>query len=124
MLVAARTAPHHSYCNPVERIMSLLNIGLQSVGVMREKMSDDMEKAIQSANSTADVRTAATKTPGLKASVSASVKPAITLLKKVLSRLSLKGKSFEMMGSPSEANLNAVFDSIHKINPGVERTHT
>ncbi len=28
MLVAARTAPHHSFRNPVERIVSLLNIGL------------------------------------------------------------------------------------------------
>ena len=124
MLVAARTAPHNSYRNPVERIMSLLNIGLQSVRVMREKMSDDMEKAIQSANSMADVRTVATKTQGLKASYSASVKPAINLLKEVLSRLSLKGKSFEVMDSPSEADLDTLFDSIHKIDPGVERTRT
>ena len=31
-LVAARTAPMQSYRNPVERMMSLLNLGLQSVG--------------------------------------------------------------------------------------------
>ena len=87
-------------------------------------MSDEMEKAIQSANSMADVRIVATRTQGLKASFCASVKPAINLLKEALSRLSLKDKSFEMMDSPSEADLDALFTSIHKIDPGVERTHT
>ena len=33
----ARTAPYHSYCNPVERIMSILNLGLQAVALAREK---------------------------------------------------------------------------------------
>jgi len=40
-LVACRTAPNHFWRNPVERIMSLLNIGLQCVGIMRSKVSDD-----------------------------------------------------------------------------------
>ena len=31
LLVVARTAPHHSYSNRAECIMSLLNIGLQNV---------------------------------------------------------------------------------------------
>ena len=43
-VVACRTAPNHSWKNPVERIMSLLNIGLQCVGVMRAKMSDETGK--------------------------------------------------------------------------------
>ncbi len=40
-LIAARTAPHNSFRNPVERIMSLLNVGLQAVGIMRETKSDE-----------------------------------------------------------------------------------
>ena len=39
-LVACRTAPNHSWKNPVERIMSILNIGLQCVGIMRAKGSE------------------------------------------------------------------------------------
>lgn len=35
-LCAVRT-PHHSWKNPAERIMSILIIGLQSVGVMRQR---------------------------------------------------------------------------------------
>ena len=34
-LCAARTAPYHSFRNPAERIMSILNLGLQSVGLAR-----------------------------------------------------------------------------------------
>ena len=49
MLVASRTAPHNSYRNPVERNMSLINIGLQSIEMMTQKMPQEMEDAIQSA---------------------------------------------------------------------------
>ena len=46
MIVALRTAPGNSWANPVERIMSIVNIGLQGVGVMRQKMSDELESSI------------------------------------------------------------------------------
>ncbi|XP_014677904.1 PREDICTED: uncharacterized protein LOC106817733 [Priapulus caudatus] len=46
VLIAARTAPNHSWANPVERIMSIVNIGLQCVGVMRQKGSEESEKKI------------------------------------------------------------------------------
>ena len=46
MLVALHTAPSNSWANPVERVMSIVNIGLQGVGLMRWKMSDDFENAI------------------------------------------------------------------------------
>ena len=36
-LCAARAAPYHSYRNPVERIMSIINLGLQAVALAREK---------------------------------------------------------------------------------------
>ena len=61
MLVAARTAPQNSYRNPVEHIMLVLNIGLQSVGVMRKEMSDECETIyiMKSCNSMEDIRKAA-----------------------------------------------------------------
>ena len=46
-LVAYTTAPNHSRKSPVERIMSLVNIGLQCVGVMRSKISDETEEKIK-----------------------------------------------------------------------------
>ena len=41
---ASRTCPYQSYRNPVEGIMSVLNLGLQYIGLMHEKMSDKFEK--------------------------------------------------------------------------------
>ena len=43
---AARTAACHSWRNPAERMMSIVNLGLQCVGMMRGKMSDDHEASI------------------------------------------------------------------------------
>ena len=40
MLVAARTAPGHSYVNPAERCMSTLNIALQNCALTREDIAD------------------------------------------------------------------------------------
>ena len=47
MLVAARTAPGHSFVNPVERIMSLLNIALYGVALERSKMSEQFESVLR-----------------------------------------------------------------------------
>ena len=44
--ITLRTAPSNSWANPVERIMSIVNIRLQGVGIMRRKMSDDFEKVV------------------------------------------------------------------------------
>ena len=42
-LCAARTAPCHSWCNPMERIVATLNLRLQCMGLMTEKMDDNFE---------------------------------------------------------------------------------
>ena len=49
-LCAGRTAPYHSWRNPVERIMSIVNLGLQCVGIMRKEGTAGFEAAIKSAN--------------------------------------------------------------------------
>jgi len=51
-LCAGRTAPYHSWRNPVERIMSILNLGLQCVGLAREKMPDEYKKVAKCNNLT------------------------------------------------------------------------
>ena len=57
-LCAARTAPHNSWKNPVERMMSILNLGFQSIGLMRSKMSEPAEAALKNCNSIALLRKA------------------------------------------------------------------
>lgn len=57
-IVAGRCAPCQSYIHvdPVERVMSVLNLGLQSVGVMRQEMQRGFEKQISGLNTMADIR--------------------------------------------------------------------
>lgn len=40
-LCVCRTAPCHSWRNPVERIMSILNLGFQCVGLMRKEVGKE-----------------------------------------------------------------------------------
>ena len=52
-LCVARTVLCHSWRNPVERVMSLLNLGL---GLMRKEMPTQYEMAIKNCNSMAYIR--------------------------------------------------------------------
>ena len=47
MLIALRTAPYHSWANPAERIMSIINLGLQGVAIMRDEMSSHLEEIFE-----------------------------------------------------------------------------
>ena len=47
MLVLARTPPGSSWKNPAERVMSQLNLALQTVGMMRKRCVDDMENILK-----------------------------------------------------------------------------
>ena len=42
-IIAIRTAAGFSFYNPMERIHAVGNIGLEGVGVMRNRMSNEME---------------------------------------------------------------------------------
>ena len=47
-----------SYRNPTERVHAIAKLGLQSVGIVRQKMSADMEKRIRNCNSNEELRKA------------------------------------------------------------------
>uniref|UniRef100_A0A1X7UQ72 Uncharacterized protein n=1 Tax=Amphimedon queenslandica TaxID=400682 RepID=A0A1X7UQ72_AMPQE len=47
ILVACRSVPSHSWANPVERMMSIINLGLQYIGLMRVKMGKEIEKSLK-----------------------------------------------------------------------------
>ena len=87
--------PLITLCNPAERIMSILNLGLQSVGLARTKLDDDaMEKEIKKCNSLSQLRKQAETTPAFKESVADSIAPVKVLLSRVTQRLELKGEPF------------------------------
>lgn len=67
MLVLGRCAPGHSFINPAERVMSILNLGLQNVALERSPCGDEtMDKLVKQCNSMNDIRAKNTKHPGLK----------------------------------------------------------
>ena len=57
-ILVCRPAAELSYHNPVERVHTIANLGLQSVGIMRQKMSADMEERIRNCNSNEEFRKA------------------------------------------------------------------
>ena len=124
MLVAARTAPQNSYRNPVERVMSLLNIGLQAVGVMRQKMPDDFEKVIRGCNSMQEIRTAAARQPGFKEAFGDCVQPAMCLLMEVISRLKLKDEPVQTQSPCTSQEIDDLWQHIQEVDSTVLTTDT
>ena len=55
MLVLARCAPSHSYTKPAERVMSILNVGLQNVALERSSWPDAVEQKLRQCNSMTDI---------------------------------------------------------------------
>ena len=92
LLAVGRTAPNHSWRNPVERIMSIIRLSLQCVGMRRSKGSEDFKKAIQNANSVNALREAVKDRYGNK--IKSSLRPAVQLLNSMTSRLELHRKPF------------------------------
>src|SRR6266540_1739988 len=64
--VAVQTLPQHSWKNPVERIISILNLGLQGISLMRTKINDQSEKLIKGAEIMNEIRKSAEENPNLK----------------------------------------------------------
>ena len=50
-LCAMRTVPYQSYRNPVERIMAIVNLGLQAIVIARAEIPKEMEKEAEKCNS-------------------------------------------------------------------------
>ena len=87
--------------------MSLLNIGLQCVGLMRAKVSDGFESAIQNCNNLQQLRQAANLK---KEEISSSLKPAVDLLHDLFKHLELKGQPFETYKAADEDDIKEFWE--------------
>ena len=110
ILIAARTAPGHSWANPAERIMSLLNIAYQNVALFREEMDSTHEQMLRSCNGMSDIRKKALKEEGLKAAWLQSVQTVKEILESRTGRVELKGKKFQCHSPASEEEVH-LFES-------------
>ena len=115
-LCACRTAPFHSWRNPVERVMSILNLGFQSIGLMRKQVEEELESTISKCNNMKQLRAAADKEPALVDAVLDSMSPVKIIISDVVRRLNLKGKSFEVFSAASGPEIEEVWNSLHSID--------
>lgn len=108
-LCAGRTAPYHSWHNPVERIMSILNLGLQCVGLARSKMSDEFEAEVTKRNNMTELRQ---HLSSHKETVNDSLSPVKALLHSLFRRLQLHEKKFAIYNTATSSELSDFWSSI------------
>lgn len=106
-LCVVRTAPYHSYRNPVERIMSILNLGLQAVALARAKMPDEMEAVTSRCNSLKALRAIAQQKLDFVSAVANSIAPVKILLSDITRKLELKGEKFQVFTAATASELES-----------------
>ena len=111
-LCAGRTAPYHSWRNPVERIMSVLNLGLQSVGIARAVMPDEFESEVNKCNNLSELRSIASRNSAFSEAVYNSLSPVKSLLCSIFARLKLHGNNIECFQSASTTELSEFWTAI------------
>ncbi len=124
MLFAFRTPPYHSRRNPVERIMSILNLALQSVCLMRTSMDRRFEQKIAKCNSMEDVRHQAEATSGFKDAFVDSIEPVKVLLQSLFLRLELKGEQFQCFNSADSVSMDALWNALLVIDSTLTQSLT
>ncbi|PKB95198.1 hypothetical protein RhiirA5_475802, partial [Rhizophagus irregularis] len=117
LLIAVRTAPNHSWTNPAERIMSILNLGLQGVALKRDQMSPESEVLFDTANTLDDIRTKAQESNKLESELKESIASVQNILNNRTERLSLKEKKFKCNDSANVEAITELFESIHTLDP-------
>ena len=107
-LCAGRTAPYHSWRNPVERVMAL-----QCMGLARAKMGEEFEHEVAKCNRVSELR------KGLesrKESVQESLSSVKSLLCQLFSRLKLYDETIKIFSSATTDELSEFWSGIMVID--------
>ena len=99
--------------------MAELNLALQAVGLMRTKMSEQMEKTMEGCKSMKAIREAAVTHPELKEALKDSLEPVILLLCSLFQRLKLKGEPFSVFTSATSSEMDTLASFVTQIDPGI-----
>ena len=124
MLIAVRTPPYNSWTDPAERVMSILNIGLNSVGLMRGGADEDVEDLLASRKNMKEIRALGEDKPHVQEAVCERIKPVKELLRNLFQRLTLKEKEFKVFSSCSEEDIVELWEEISKVDDSLTRTDT
>ena len=116
LLCVVCTPPYHSWKNPVEKIMSILNLALHSVGLMRAHMSPEYETVIKSCTTMKAIREAAELHPALREALLDSIEPVKALLSALFLQLKLKEDPFSVFSAATIGEINCFWDTILKVD--------
>ena len=115
LLCAVRTPPYHSWKNPIERVMSILNLVLHSVGLMRAHMGDEFDALMKPCSSMKTITAVADQHPQLKEALQDSLEPVKTPLSSLFVRLKLKEDPFPIFTVASTAEIDQFWSTILQI---------
>ena len=120
LLVAVRTPAGWSFLNPVERVHAIANLGLQSVGVMRQELaSPHLERAVKKCNSVAELRAAMDSNEALKEELLDAIQPNLVLLTDALKSQKLKENSFQIYTPAADEEVSAALDCLKEREPSI-----
>ena len=102
--------------------MSILNIALQGIGIVRNETSYDDQ--LQSCNNMKEVRNLAERFPELKVAVIDSVQDMKALVYSLFMRLKLKDESFLTFHAASQEDLAALQEKVKVIDDSIDPTDT
>ena len=123
-LMAVRTPPYNSWKTPAERVMSELNLALQTVGIMRQKMlSATLEKILDGCNSMKAIHSAAESHHGLQEEFKDSLQPAKVLLSALFQRLKLKDKPLNVFSPATSSEIDEFLSILKQIQPDIVPTN-
>lgn len=115
MLVALRTAPNHSWMNPAERCMSILNLALQHVALARKEMDERFEIAIKHKTTLGAIRNLANVKQGFKDAYMESIDDTIELVNSRFERMKLKDEPLKVYTGVSDEDIKAGLEVVSQV---------
>ena len=96
--------------------MSVVNLGLQSVGLMRQQTDEEFEAIISKCNSMEQLRQAAKRKPALKEKVLDSIEPVKIMLSDIITRLQWNEIPLEVHSSATETEIREQWETVKEID--------
>jgi len=105
--------------------MSVLNLGLQSIGLSRREIEDPIkEEAVRKCSSLSEIRELANKNPEVKESLIDSMSPVKIMLTNVANRLEWKGNKFIVDTAATTDSLAELWETLKEIDPEFSLSYT
>lgn len=124
MLIALRTAPHNSWMNPAERVMSSLNFGLQHVALARDKMETKYEDCVKHRSTLGSYRQLAEDKPQFAAAYMESMADPIRILNERFQSISVNNEHIKCISSCETSDIEEILEELKGaigLHPGLKQ---